>query len=91
MASRPKLAYFPFSAGPRLCIGEPFAWMELTLVMATLAQQWRLRLAPGHRVALRPQFTLRPKGGMPMLLERRSGRPEHHGCEHEVNPHMQAP
>ena len=71
MASRPKLAYFPFSAGPRLCIGEPFAWMELTLVMATLAQQWRLRLAPGHRVALRPQFTLRPKGGMPMLLERR--------------------
>ncbi len=75
VASRPKLTYFPFSAGPRLCIGEQFAWMELILVVATLAQQWRLSLAPGQRVALRPQLTLRPKGGMPMLLERRSGCP----------------
>jgi cytochrome P450 len=72
-AKRPKFAYFPFGGGNRLCIGESFAWMEGVLVLATLAQEWRARLAPGHKVGTRPRVTLRPAGGMPMLLERRSG------------------
>jgi cytochrome P450 len=69
--SRPKFSYFPFGGGPRLCIGEHFAWMEGVLVMATLAQKWRMRLVPGAPVEMQPIVTLRPKHGMQMLLERR--------------------
>lgn len=71
MAARPKFAYFPFGSGTRLCIGQPFAWTEGLLLMATFAQQWKLRLAPAHQVGLHPSLTLRPKNGMPMTLERR--------------------
>jgi cytochrome P450 len=67
-AARPRFAYFPFGAGPRICIGEQFAWLEGALVLATLARRWRPRLAPGHRVALQPSITLRPRGGMRMVL-----------------------
>jgi cytochrome P450 len=72
--SRPKFSYFPFGGGPRVCIGEPFAWMEGVLLIATIAQQWRLRLAPGHRVEPSPLITLRPKYGMKMMTNRRETR-----------------
>ena len=71
-AARPRFAYFPFGAGPRQCIGEGFAWMEGTLILATLAQQFTLRLAPGHRVEPEALLTLRPKYGMRMVVHRRS-------------------
>ena len=70
-AGRPKFSYFPFGGGPRQCIGEGFAWMEGVLLIATIAQRWRLRLVPGHPVELQPLVTLRPKHGMLMTLERR--------------------
>jgi cytochrome P450 len=63
-------AYFPFGGGPRQCIGESMAWMEGLLLLATLAQQWQLRLVPGQRVVPHPLVTLRPKDEMPMTLER---------------------
>jgi cytochrome P450 len=69
-ASRPKLAYFPFGAGPRVCIGEGFAWMEAVLIMATLAQRWRLELV-SRDVTAQASITLRPKGGIRMRLHRR--------------------
>jgi cytochrome P450 len=69
-AKRPKFSYFPFGGGPRVCIGESFAWLEGILVLATLAQKWRMRLVPGHPVELRPLITLRPKYGMRMNLKR---------------------
>jgi cytochrome P450 len=69
--SRPKFSYFPFGGGPRLCIGEHFAWMEGVLVLATIAQRFRMRLAPGHPVEMQPLVTLRPKYGMKMILEAR--------------------
>jgi cytochrome P450 len=69
--SLPKMAYFPFGGGPRLCIGEQFAWMEGILLIATIAQQWKLRLVPGHKVELQPLITLRPRHGMKMTLEPR--------------------
>jgi len=70
-AARPKFAFFPFGGGPRVCIGEQFAWMEGILLLATLGQQWRLRLAPGQIIATQPIVTLRPRFGMRMRLERR--------------------
>ena len=69
--ARPKFSYFPFGGGPRVCIGESFAWMEGILLLATLAKRWRLRLLPGHAVVPSPSITLRPKHGMRMTLERR--------------------
>jgi cytochrome P450 len=68
---RPQFSYFPFGGGPRRCIGEGFAWMEGILLIATLAQQWQMRLVPGHPVALKPLMTLRPKHGMRMTVVRR--------------------
>ncbi len=71
IALRPKFSYFPFGAGTRICIGEQFAWTEAMLMLATLAQQWRATLVPGHPVVLQPTITLRPKHGMRMHLHRR--------------------
>jgi cytochrome P450 len=70
-ARRTKFTYFPFGAGARQCIGESFAWMEGVLILATLAQKWKLRLIPGHRVEPQPLITLRPKYGMVMQVEPR--------------------
>ena len=72
-ASRPKLAYFPFGAGSRQCIGEGLAWMEGVLALAVMVGQWRVRLPEGERggVALEPSVTLRPKGPVRLRLERR--------------------
>jgi cytochrome P450 len=70
-ARRAKFAYFPFGAGARQCIGESFAWMEGVLILATLAQKWKLRLIPSHRVEPQPLITLRPKYGMVMQVEPR--------------------
>jgi cytochrome P450 len=67
----PKYAYFPFGGGQRLCVGSSFAMMEGVLVLATLAQQFRLTLAPGHVVRPRPSMTLRPRYGVKMVVHRR--------------------
>lgn len=71
-ASRPRFSYFPFGGGARQCIGESFAWMEGVLILATLAQRWRLRLVPGHPVEPQALITLRPRYGMKMVLDERS-------------------
>ncbi len=70
-ASLPRFAYFPFGGGPRQCIGESFAWMELVLVMATIAQRWRFELVPNHPVVPHAVITLRPKYGMKMVARER--------------------
>jgi len=70
VAARPHYAHFPFGGGPRLCIGSNFALMEAQLVLATVAQHYRLRLAPGHPVVPEAKITLRPRYGMPMMLQR---------------------
>jgi cytochrome P450 len=70
-SSLPRFSYFPFGGGIRACIGEPFAWMEGILVLATIVRQWKMRLVRGQRVTLDPAITLRPKYGMKMKLERR--------------------
>lgn len=69
--TRPKFSYFPFGGGARVCIGERFAWMEGTLLIAILARRWKLRLVPGHPVEKHAQLTLRPRYGMRMTVEAR--------------------
>ena len=68
----PAYAYFPFGGGPRVCIGNNFALMEAALLLATIAQQYKLRLAePEKQVEPEPLVTLRPKNGLMMRLEKR--------------------
>ena len=71
-ASLPQFAYFPFGGGPRRCIGDAFASMELLLVMATIAQRWRFELVPDHPVVPHAAVTLRPKHGIKMVARKRS-------------------
>ena len=71
-----KYEYFPFSRGPRSCIGEPFAWMQGTAVLACVAQSWRLRHVPGHKVEFLPLINLRPKYGMLMTVHDRNEQNE---------------
>jgi cytochrome P450 len=67
-AARPKFAYFPFGGGARICIGESFAWAEGVLMLAVMAQRWRLEPVPGHVIAMNPTVTLRPKHGLRMTV-----------------------
>jgi cytochrome P450 len=67
----PRFAYFPFGGGPRLCIGASFAMMEATLLLAAIAQRFRIRLVPGHPVIPVPSITLRPKNGIRVVVHRR--------------------
>lgn len=69
--SLPRCAYFPFGAGPRLCIGNTFAQAEVPLLLAAIVQKYRLPLVPGHRVATAPSLTLRPLRGIRVTLRKR--------------------
>ena len=65
-AGRPRFAYFPFGGGARLCIGNYFALVEAQLIIASVAQRFRLRLAPDQVVEPEPSVTLRPRHGLLM-------------------------
>lgn len=63
----PRMAYLPFSTGPRVCIGNSFALMEARLILATIASRYRLRMAQGQAsVQMEPLIALRPKGRLPL-------------------------
>jgi cytochrome P450 len=72
-ARRPRFAYFPFAAGSRQCIAEGLAWMEGVLVLAAIAQHWKITLPFGapDQIALNPAVSLRPKNGVPMVVTKR--------------------
>jgi cytochrome P450 len=66
-----RFSYFPFGGGIRGCVGEPFAWMEGILLLATICRHWKMYHDRDHKVGLKPLITLRPKYGMRMKLESR--------------------
>jgi len=67
-----RFAYLPFGAGPRVCIGAGFALQEASIVLATLMKNFTFALRPGHAVWPVQKFTMRPKGGLPMIFRRRA-------------------
>jgi len=67
----PKFAYFPFGGGQRTCIGASFAKMEITLLLAVMAQRFRVSLAPRFELELLPSITLQPKRGISAILHKR--------------------
>lgn len=76
--ARPRCAFLPFGAGPRICIGMGFAMLEMTTILAALVRAFRFETVPGHRLELAPSFTTRPKGPLPLrvtALYRESARP----------------
>ncbi len=72
-AGRHPFAYFPFGGGPRLCIGNSFALMEATLILAMIVQRYRMELVADQRVVPQPTVTLRPKYGIRMQVHPRHG------------------
>jgi len=62
----PRYAYIPFGGGPRLCIGNQFALLEGQLLLAMIAQRFRLDLAPGQEVVPEALVTIRPRNGLPL-------------------------
>ncbi len=70
-AALPKFAFFPFSGGPRICLGEHFAWTEGVLTLAHLAQHWRVALTPHQQIGYGRSASLRPANGIEVALERR--------------------
>ncbi len=73
--SLPKYAYFPFGGGPRVCIGNYFAMMEIVLVLATIGQRFKFALTD-HPVSLLPAMSLRPKDGIKVVIHRRQAAAE---------------
>ncbi len=68
----PKYAYFPFGGGPRQCIGNYFAMMEIVLLLATIGRRFRFLLAQGSPVEVLPVLSLRPKNGIRVVVEERA-------------------
>lgn len=66
----PKYAYFPFGGGPRVCIGNTFAMLEMQLAVAAIAQRFRITLLPGQTITAEPAITLRVRPGVRVRLQK---------------------
>jgi cytochrome P450 len=71
IARRPRYAYFPFGGGAHICMGRHLALMEAPLIVAMVAQQYRLELVSTHPAAPQPMITLRPDQGIPMTIQQK--------------------
>jgi cytochrome P450 len=66
-----RYVYMPFGGGPRMCIGNNFAMLEMQVILITLYRKFRFKLKEGHVVEQDPLVTLRPKYGLMMVAEKR--------------------
>jgi cytochrome P450 len=69
-AGRPRLAWLPFGAGPRTCIGGTFAMQEAAVIASMVSRRFRLQALAEEAPEPEPLITLKPKGGMPMRITR---------------------
>jgi cytochrome P450 len=69
--SRHRFQYLPFGAGPRTCVGARFAMAEALTILAIWLSRWRFAPAPGPQVEVSGMVTLRPRGGLPLIVEAR--------------------
>jgi cytochrome P450 len=69
--SIPKFAYYPFGGGQRMCVGNTFALMEATIILAAVGQQYRFTIDPEVVIDIKPQMTLEPANGIHVILVRR--------------------
>jgi cytochrome P450 len=69
---RPRFAYIPFGGGPRGCIGNQFAMLEAQLIVAMIAQRYRIELVPDQNIRPEPLITLRPNPGIRATIKKRS-------------------
>lgn len=69
--NRHRFQYIPFGGGPRLCVGARFATAEALTILAHWLSEWRFEPAPGREVRAHGMVTLRPAGGLPLILSRR--------------------
>lgn len=74
-SGRPRQSYMPFGAGRRICVGQGFALVESVLLTAMIVQRFRFDLTPGFQVRRAVTVTMRPRDGLPMMLQRRTGAP----------------
>jgi len=68
--ARPEFSFYPFGGGPRQCPGDDFAIVEMSLIVAMVLQQYRLRLIPGQLIEPQVRFTLHPRNGVMVTLTR---------------------
>jgi cytochrome P450 len=65
---QPRGSWFPFGLGQRVCVGEPFAWAEAVVLLATLARSWQVDVDPAYAAMVAPAVTLRPRGAVPATV-----------------------
>jgi cytochrome P450 len=70
-SSRPQYSYFPFGGGPRGCLGEGLAWTQGLLLIALVAQRWRMKSCVTRPLELQPGITLQPKHDILLQVEER--------------------
>jgi cytochrome P450 len=70
--ARHRFAYIPFGGGPRGCIGQQFAMLEAQLILAAIAQRYRIDVLPHQTIVPDPLITLRPKPGIRARVVQRS-------------------
>ena len=74
-AALPRGAYVPFGGGSRICIGMRFGKLEVKAIAAALVQRFDFELEPGYKLRIRQMPTIGPRGGVPLIVHRRSRAP----------------